>query len=76
MPEKTHGTSCGAAASFSRPDFDTWLNCARAVIAEVALAPPTLPGFYPHSEWAAVGPVHAGVRFHVPGPSLLTDLGC
>ena len=23
-----------------------------------------------------LGPVHAGVRFHVPGPPSLTDLGC
>ena len=34
----------------------------QAVIPEVVLAPPTLPGFYPHSEWAALGPVHVGVR--------------
>jgi len=27
------------------------------------LAPPTSPGFYPHSEWAALGPVQFGVRF-------------
>ena len=25
--------------------------------------PPPLPRFYPHSEWAAVGPVHVEVRF-------------
>ena len=35
-----------------------------------------MPGFYPHSDWATLGPVHAGVRFYVPGPSSLADLGC
>jgi hypothetical protein len=25
--------------------------------------PPTVPRFYPHSEWAAMGPVHVEVRF-------------
>src|SRR5262249_52561535 len=30
---------------------------------EVLLAPPTpLPCFYPHSHWAALGPVQVGVR--------------
>src|SRR5215472_16040965 len=24
----------------------------------------------------SLGPVHIGVRFHVPGPSRMTDLGC
>ena len=37
---------------------------------------PQLPGFYPHSEWATLGPVHVGVRFHFPGPSVMTNLGC
>jgi hypothetical protein len=36
---------------------------ARSAFPEVLLAPPTpLPCFYPHSEWAAMGPVHVGVR--------------
>ena len=26
-------------------------------------------------EWATLGPVHVGVRFHGPGPSPMTDLG-
>jgi hypothetical protein len=30
---------------------------------EFLLASPTSPGFYPHSEWAALGPVQFGVRF-------------
>ena len=52
-------------------------NGPAAVISEVVLAPPTSPGFYPHSEWAALGPVQVGVRFqaqahHVgDGPGLL-----
>ncbi len=40
-----------------------WPGCPVAVIPEVVLAPPTSPGFYPHSEWAALGPVQVGVRF-------------
>jgi hypothetical protein len=35
----------------------------RSVIPKVVWAPPTSPGFYPHSEWAALGPVQFGVRF-------------
>jgi len=45
---------------------------------KVLLAPPTpLPCFYPHSKWAALGPVHVGVRsqaqvhHHGDGPGLL-----
>src|SRR5215831_10418753 len=45
---------------------------------EVLLAPPTpLPCFYPHSSWAALGPVQVGVRsqaqvhHHGDGPGLL-----
>jgi len=40
-------------------------------------APPLVPRFYPHSEWAAVGPVHVEVRFQAlirhnsDGPGLL-----
>jgi hypothetical protein len=49
----------------------------QAVIPEVVLAPSTLPGFYPHSEWAALGPVHVGVRSESQAPSPLRwDLGC
>src|ERR1019366_6022538 len=46
---------------------------------ELVLAPPTSPGFYPHSEGAALGPVQFGVRFqaqvhhHGDEPGLL---GC
>jgi hypothetical protein len=44
---------------------------------EFVLPPPTSPGFYPHSEWAASGPVQFGVRFQAQarhdgdGPGLL-----
>src|SRR5215831_5427586 len=45
---------------------------------EVLLAPPTpLPCFYPHSSWAALGPVQVGVRSQAQvhhygdGPGLL-----
>ena len=51
---------------------------ARSAFPEVLLTPPTpLPCFYPHSEWAAMGPVHVGVRsqaqvhHHCDGPGLL-----
>ena len=47
-------------------------------IAQSFAAPPTpLPCFYPHSKWAAIGPVHVGVRskaqvyHHGDGPGLL-----
>jgi hypothetical protein len=49
----------------------------QAITLEVVLMPPTLPGFYPHSEWTTVGPVHVGVRFKAQvhhnddGPGLL-----
>jgi len=52
-------------------------SCPATVFPEVVLAPPTSPGFYPHSEWAALVPVQVGVRFqarahHVgDGPGLL-----
>jgi len=41
-------------------------------------APPTpLPCFYPHSKWAAIGPVQVGVRSQAQVPSpRVTDLGC
>ena len=48
-----------------------------AIACEVVLTPPTLPGFYPHSEWATQGPVHVGVRLKAQahhnndGPGLL-----
>ena len=51
---------------------------ARSAFPEVLLAPPTpLPCFYPHSQWAALGPVQVGVRsqaqvhHHGDGPGLL-----
>jgi hypothetical protein len=31
------------------------------VAPKVDVSPPRLPGFYLHSEWAALGPVHVGV---------------
>jgi len=40
------------------------------------MAPPTLPGFYPHSEWAALGPVHVGVRSKAQAHHWVMDLGC
>ena len=40
------------------------------------MAPPTLPGFYPHSEWAAPGPVHVGVRSKPRPIIVVMDLGC
>ena len=45
---------------------------------EVSSAPPTpLPCFYPHSKWAALGPVHVGVRFQAQvHHHLVMDLGC
>ena len=44
---------------------------------EVSSAPPTpLPCFYPHSKWAALGPVHVGVRFQAQVQHrLVMDLG-
>jgi hypothetical protein len=45
----------------------------------LALRPPLLPGFYPHSQGATGGPVHVGVRFQ-PGPITIVTgpgwLGC
>ena len=44
---------------------------------EVLLAPPTpLPCFYPHSKWAALGPVQVGVRSQAQVHHTVTDLGC
>jgi hypothetical protein len=40
------------------------------------MAPPTSPGFYPHSEWAAPGPVHVGVRSKPRPIIVVMDLGC
>ena len=40
------------------------------------MAPPTLPGFYPHSEWAVLGPVHVGVRSKPRPIIVVMDLGC
>jgi hypothetical protein len=40
------------------------------------VAPPTLPGFYPHSEWAASGSVHVGVRPKPRPITMVIDLGC
>src|ERR1700677_45708 len=95
MPQKTHATSRGAAAShlFRSPvsvsssisfarflGAGTWfyLSCG-SHFPKVVLAPPTSPGFYPHSEWTALGPVQVGVRSKAQahhngdGPGLL---GC
>ena len=44
--------------------------------AETGWLTSTLPGFYPHSEWAALGPVHVGVRFHAQVRHRVADLGC
>src|SRR5215469_8034670 len=46
------------------------------ISSEVVMAPPTLPGFYPHSEWAALGPVHVGVRSKAQAHHWVMDLGC
>jgi len=40
------------------------------------LIDPRCPASIRTLNWAALGPVHAGVRFHVPGPSSLASLGC
>ena len=46
------------------PRYLAWSHSLSETIApEFVLAPPTSPGFYPHSEWAALGPVQFGVRF-------------
>ena len=50
---------------------------ARSAFPEVLLAPPTpLPCFYPHSQWAAMGPVQVGVRSQAQVHHTVTDLGC
>jgi hypothetical protein len=43
---------------------------------EVSPPHPLLPCFYPHSEWAAMGPVQVGVRFKAQVHHHVTDLGC
>ena len=52
------------------------LELASFVLQQRLLAPPTLPGFYPHSEWAALGPVHVGVRSKPRSITAVMDLGC
>ena len=56
----------------------TYMSIRSIRFPEVLLAPPTpLPCFYPHSLWAAIGPVQVGVRsqaqvhHHGDGPGLL-----
>ena len=55
----------------------TYMSISRSAF-QVSSAPPTpLPCFYPHSKWAALGPVHVGVRFQAQvHHHLVMDLGC
>ena len=55
--------SRSASTFLSIPITNRYVDPARSAFPEVLLAPPTpLPCFYPHSKWAAIGPVHVGVR--------------
>jgi hypothetical protein len=68
---------CGALSRFRGAEFGFIRFCDDR--SELVLAPPTSPGFYPHSEWIASGPVQFGVRSKAQahhngdGPGLL---GC
>ena len=58
-------------------DHQTYRSIRSFRFPEVLLAPPTpLPCFYPHSKWAALGPVQVGVRSHAQVHPTVTDLGC
>jgi hypothetical protein len=58
-------------------DHQPICRSARAASRSLAAPPTPLPCFYPHSQWAAIGPVHVGVRsqaqvhHHGDGPGLL-----
>jgi hypothetical protein len=43
---------------------------------EFLLASPTSPGFYPHSEWAALGPVQFGSDFKPGSITVVMNPGC
>ena len=69
--------ACSSSTFLSINDHQTYRSIRSYRFPEVLLAPPTpLPCFYPHSPWAALGPVQVGVRSQAQVHHTVTDLGC
>ena len=79
MPHAAGLLCARSSPRFSLLGLPTYMSIRSIRFPEVLLAAPStpLPCFYPHSPWAALGPVHVGVRsqaqvhHHGDGPGLL-----
>ena len=54
----------------------TYRSISRSAFQKSCWRHPLLSCFYPHSQWAAMGPVQVGVRSQAQVHHTVTDLGC